>query len=179
MGEKGFVSLVEWPQYDGNRVDPVAEESEALIKSSLEDTLSIIRATKITPKRVYYYTAAPWRWEAYRKALSASLERQHVPQSDLMKELMKDEDMKKIAKSVARFVADIVDEINRIGKDKREKMLSIGAIDEAEVLKQAEDFLQRELNAEIRAYVEDDPQLYDPKNRAQLAKPYRPAIYIE
>jgi hypothetical protein len=47
------------------------------------------------------------------------------------------------------------------------------------VLKEAEKFLKRELNAEIQVYGEDNALRYDPKHRAQLAKPYRPAIYIE
>ena len=52
-------------------------------------------------------------------------------------------------------------------------------LNEAAVLREAENFLKRELNAEIQVYVEDDMRRYDPKKRAQLAKPFRPGIYIE
>jgi leucyl-tRNA synthetase len=96
-----------------------------------------------------------------------------------MTELMKDAEMRKSTKLVARFVSQIVDEINRTGRGRRQKLLSLEALNERAVLSDAAQFLTRELNAEIQVYVEDDRERYDPKNRAQLAKPFRPAIYLE
>ncbi|MCW3985755.1 MAG: leucine--tRNA ligase [Candidatus Bathyarchaeota archaeon] len=179
MEEENFVSSTRWPKYDKSKVSAAAEESETLIKSVLNDTISIIRATKMTPKKICYYTAAQWKWKVYQKALATSLEKERVTQSDLMKELMKEEEMKKIAKKISKFVAQIIDENNRIELNRKETLLSIGMLNEAAVLREAENFLKRELNAEIQVYVEDDMRRYDPKKRAQLAKPFRPGIYIE
>lgn len=179
MEEENFVSLTRWPKYDKSKVSAAAEESETLIKSALNDTISIIRATKITPKKICYYTAAQWKWKVYQKTLATSLEKEHITQSDLMKELMKEEEMKKIAKKISKFVAQIIDENNRIELNRKKTLLSIGMLNEAAVLREAENFLKRELNAEIQVYVEDDMRRYDPKKRAQLAKPFRPGIYIE
>ncbi|MDH5448521.1 MAG: leucine--tRNA ligase [Candidatus Bathyarchaeota archaeon] len=179
MDGENFVSLAEWPKYDKSKVNPTAEKSETLIKSTLDDTLSIVRATKIFPKKICYYTAARWKWEVYKGALVMSLEKESIIQSDLMMELMKNEEMKKMAKEIAKFASQIVDEINRTGGNRKEKLLLVGTLDEAAVLIEAVDFLKRELNAEVQVYVEDDKQRYDPKKRAQLAKPYRPAIYVE
>jgi len=148
MEEKNFVSSAEWPKYDQSKVNPTAEESETLVKSLLDDTLSIIRATKLTPKKICYYTSAQWKWKAYQNALKTALEKERVTQSDLMKELMRDEEMKRRAKKTAKFAAQIVEEINRMGRERKEKLLFTGMLD-------------------------------DPKKRAQLAKPFRPAIYIE
>jgi hypothetical protein len=47
------------------------------------------------------------------------------------------------------------------------------------VLKDAKSFLEKELNAKVEIYAEEDLARYDPKARAQLAKPNRPAIFIE
>jgi leucyl-tRNA synthetase len=179
MGQKHLVSLSEWPTYDPAKVDLVAEESEVLLKSVLEDTFDIIRATGMTPTRVCYYTATGWKWNVYRTALGLSQEKERVTQRDLMTELMKDAEMRKRAKLVARFVSQVVDEINRTGRGRRQKLLSMEALNELGVLSDAAQFLTRELNAEIQVYVEDDGERYDPKNRAQLAKPFRPAIYLE
>jgi len=179
MEEENFVSSTRWPKYDKSKVSAAAEESETLIKSALNDTISIIRATKITPKIICYYTAAQWKWKVYQKALATSLEKERVTQSDLMNELMKEEEMKKIAKKISKFIAQIIDENNRIELNRKETLLSIGMLNEAAVLREAENFLKRELNAEIQVYVEDDMRRYDPKKRAQLAKPFRPGIYIE
>jgi len=178
MGREGFVSLAPWPKPDEAKVDIIAEESEALITSTLEDTLNIIKATNITPNRVCYYVAAPWKSKVYYQALEKAVSKK-VHQSELIKELMKDPDLKKIAKQVAAFAGQIVDEVNRISDERKKKLLKVEVIDENETLKEAEDFFKRELNAEVSIYMEEDSRRYDPKKRAQLAKPYRPAIYIE
>ena len=176
---KGFVSLAEWPEYDVNLINPLAEESENLVKSILEDTLSIIRATKLTPTKIYLYTATEWKWEVYQKALSTSGEGMPISQSDLMKTLMKREEMKKKASKVARFSGQIVNEINRMGKNRREELHSIGPLNETTLLLEAKSFLERELKAEIVVFKEDDDHTFDPENRARLAKPFRPAIYVK
>jgi leucyl-tRNA synthetase len=31
----------------------------------------------------------------------------------------------------------------------------------------------------IKIYYEDDPKIYDPKNKAKFSRPFKPAIYLE
>lgn len=178
MDGKGFISLAAWPTSDEAKFDVRAEENEALIEGTLEDTLNIIKATNITPKKIYYYAAAPWKWKTYLAALKKSFSAKLV-QGELMKELMKDNDMKKAAKPLAKFTGQIVDEVNRMSTERKQRQLQAGTINESQSLREAEAFFKRELNAEVIVYQEEDSKRYDPKSRAQLAKPYRPAIYIE
>ncbi len=178
-GGENFVSLAKWPQYDPEKVNPQVEESEDLIKSTLNDTLNIIQVIKTTPKKVFYYTASQWKWEAYQKVLALSTETGQIDHATVMKELIKDDELKKKAKRVSNFASQILDEINRMGSDQKEKLRSVGILNETAVIKGAEAFLTHELNSEICVHTEDDPQRHDPKSRAQMAKPYRPAIYIE
>jgi leucyl-tRNA synthetase len=177
-GGKGFVALAPWPKPNSDIVDVKAEESETLIESAIEDTQNIIKATSMTPKRIYYYVAAAWKWKAYSTAMQRSVSAK-VVQGELMKELMMDPLMKKEAKSVAKFVGQITEEVNRMSPEKRQRQLKASDVDEPAILNDAEKFLRRELNAEIHIYSENDPKRHDPKNRAQAAKPYRPAIYVE
>ncbi|MEM2546160.1 MAG: leucine--tRNA ligase, partial [Candidatus Bathyarchaeia archaeon] len=178
MGGKGFVSLSPWPKPDETKVDVRTEEMEAFISSLLEDTLNIVKATGIVPKKVFYYTAAPWKWQVYMKALEIAAT-EKLTQNTLIKKLFEDPDLKAKAKEIAEFAAKIVDEINRMPVEKRRKLLNIRAGDEERALTDAKEFIGREINAEIRIYSEEDSGRYDPKNRAHLAKPMRPAIYIE
>src|SRR3990170_1972679 len=178
MGGKGFVSLASWPKPNKAKVDVKAEENEALIMSTLEDTLNIVKATGITTKKVCYYVAAPWKWMAYQKALEKAVSAK-VNQGELMKELIKDPDLRTMAKQVVAFVGQMVEEVNKMSDQRKNRQLKVGVINENEVLKEAEGFFKRELNAEVSIYNEEDLKRYDPKKRAQLAKPYRPAIYIE
>jgi leucyl-tRNA synthetase len=178
MGKEGFVSLAEWPIYDEKKVNPQAEETESLIESVLEDTSNILRATKMAPKRICYYTAAPWKWKIYLVALEKAIFAK-VVLSDLIKQLMTDPDLKKMAEKVAKFASQIIEEINRLPDDKKHRRLKVGVLDETQLLKDAESFFEREFNAKIYVCHEDDPKSHDPKKKATLAKPYRPAIYIE
>jgi leucyl-tRNA synthetase len=177
-GGRGFVSLSSWPMPNGSKVDVKAEESEALIMEVVEDTLSIIKATGITPKKIHYYIASPWKWKVYLKALEKSVSAK-VVQGDLIRELLKDSDLRARAREVAEFVGKIVDEANRTAEEKKQRLIQVGVMDEDCILKEAQGFFKHELKAEIHIYNEEDSKRYDPKKRAQTAKPYRPAIFIE
>jgi len=178
MGKRNFVSTSSWPTPDKTKVDIIAEENETLIMNVLEDTANIIKATGIKPKKICYYTAASWKWKAYSKALEKSVSGK-IQQRDLMKELMANPDLRTKAEKVAKFVNQILEEVNHMPEERKKKLTQIGIINESQTLKEAENFFKKELNAEIGIYDEESAECYDPKGRAQLAKPYRPAIYIE
>jgi leucyl-tRNA synthetase len=172
-----FVSVADWPAYNPKQVNVEAEETENLVKNVLEDTSNILRATKMVPKEIYYYSAASWKWKAYLTALK-KMATGTLAVGTLMKELMADPELKPVAGKVAKFAQGITEEINRMPEDMKQKQLQIGAIDEASLLEQAEAFFGREFNAKIHAYREDDMQIHDPQRKAGYAKPYRPAIYV-
>ena len=61
----------------------------------------------------------------------------------------------------------------------RSRRLEVGDIDERRVFAEAQTFFAKELKTEVEVHSEDDASLYDPKGRAKMAEPYRPAIFIE
>jgi leucyl-tRNA synthetase len=178
MGGKEFVSLTTWPSADESKVDIKAEESETLVKNVLEDTQNITKATGVVPKRVCYYTAASWKKQAWLNALEKSASGK-VTQKDMMKELMVKPKLRANAEKVSKFVTQMLEELRRISEERQKRLLQVKSIDEACVLKDAKSFLEKELNAKVEIYAEEDLARYDPKARAQLAKPNRPAIFIE
>jgi leucyl-tRNA synthetase len=178
MGGKGFVSLSSWPIPDESKVDIRAEENEALITGVLEDTLNITKATGTTPKKICYYVAARWKWQTWLKALEKSMSAK-IAQKDLMKELMANAEMRAKAEKVSKFTAQITDDLNRMAEERKKRLLQIKLVDEAQALKEAKNFFEKELNAEVNVYDEEDAERYDPRSRAQVAKPGRPAIFIE
>ena len=178
LGGKDFIARTPWPESDESRMDAEAEENEALIMNVLEDTQSILKATGAKPKKIHYYAAVPWKWKTYLKALQKSVSAK-ILQKDLMKELMQQADLRANAEKVAKFTAQIADEISRTSEETKRKRLQTGIVRESDTLEEAKNFFEKELNVEIYIYNEEDAERYDPKQRAQLAKPYRPAIYIE
>jgi leucyl-tRNA synthetase len=178
VGKGEFISQSPWPKTDETLMDALAEEKEAFIVSIVEDTLNIIKATRTKPKKICYYTAASWKWKTYLKALEQSRSLR-VTQKDLMKELMQNSDFRSRAEEVATFTGHITEDINRMSEETKQKQDQIGLLNETQTLNEAKNFLEKELKAKICVYGEEDPNRYDPKNRASLAKPYRPAIFIE
>ncbi len=177
LDKNGFVSIADWPVIDTKKVDINAEEKENLIKNVLEDTLNILRATKIVPKQIYYYSAASWKWKIYLMAIKKS-ESGNIIIGDLMKELMSDPELKIVSGKVAKFAQAIIKDINRMPEDMKKRQLQIGALDEAELISDARAFFAREFEVQIHQFKEDDQNIHDPQRKAVYAKPYRPAIFI-
>jgi len=178
MGKNQFISTSSWPAPDEARIDIQAEENEALVVSVLEDTSNILKATGATPKRVFYYVAASWKQKIYLIGLKKSVSGK-IQQKDLMKELMADPSLKPKAEKIAKFTGQILDEINRMPEERKQRLIRVETINENQVLNEAEDFFEKEIKAEIHIYDEEDSERYDPRARASLAKPGRPAIFIE
>jgi leucyl-tRNA synthetase len=179
MGGKQFLSLTEWPKPNPQHTSTQAEEQEKLIIDVVEDTLSVLRATKITPLMIYYYTASAWKWHVYQKMLEKT-EQGEIKINDLMKDFAREEILKKHLKEVPKFASKMIKEINRLSGERRENLLKIGVLNEKETIEQAKDFLAERFGVQVvRVYSEEDEKSFDPKQRAMLSAPCRPAIYIE
>jgi leucyl-tRNA synthetase len=177
-GETGFISVAQWPSVDEGKVDVKAEEEENLVTDVIADTLNILRATKITPKRACYYTAASWKWQVYLKVLAKAAAGE-AKINEVMKELAADPELRPHMKEAAAMVPRVIKALTKVPNERKANMLQIQTVNEKEVMADALGFLKERFNAEIEVYSEDDKERYDPKNRASFAMPYQPAIYIE
>ncbi|NWG09767.1 MAG: leucine--tRNA ligase [Nitrososphaerales archaeon] len=177
MGNDGLVSVADWPIYNEKKVDEKAEEVEEMLMRTIEDTVNIIKVKKIEPNRIYYYTSAEWKWGAYLKSLDI-LETGATDIGGLIKKLTEDVRMKKVGKELYKFVQRIYDELRGMPLEMRQRRSRVRALDEFRVLRDSTGFLEKELNAKVEVYREEDGERFDPMNRAGLAQPYRPAIYI-
>ncbi len=176
--EHGFISLAEWPQAKEELVNAQAEEKENLIKKTIEDTLNILKATKITPHKIYYYTASQWKWQVYLKILEKS-KHEEVKLDEIMRELASEQELKGKLKEVAKFASKVMQETSRIPEKRKADILKVGMLKEKEVINNAKAFLAARFKTCIIVHGEDENERYDPKSRATLSVPYRPAIYIE
>jgi len=176
MGQAGLVAATDWPKVTEARTDMMADELELLIKQTLEDTQEIVATTKLSPKKVHYYTAAKWKWRVYVEALTRA-----NTNPETLDGLIRDMLSAKVAsaKDLPKFAAKIVQQTKTMPAELRSRRLGVGEIDERVVFAGAQTFLGKELKAEVEVHGEDDASLYDPKGRAKMAEPYRPAIFIE
>jgi leucyl-tRNA synthetase len=177
-GEKGFISLAGWPKVEAERVDVAAEEQENLIVDLIADTLNILKATKIEPKRIFVYTAAAWKWRVYLKVLEKAAAGE-VKIGEVMREFAADPNLKLHMKDVAALVPRVLKALTKQSGERKANMLRIREMDERKVVAESVGFLKDRFKAEVAVYSEDDAERYDPKQRAGMAMPYQPAIFIE
>jgi len=176
--EEGFISIAKWPIFDSSKIDVAAGEQETLITDIMTDTTNIVKATKITPKRICFYTASPWKWHIYLKILDKAVAGD-AKINELMKEFAADKDLKPHMKDIAGLVPRIIKALTKVSGERKANMQKIKAVDEHAILGDAVGFLGQRFNAEVSVYSEDDKERFDPRNRAVMAMPYQPAIYLE
>jgi hypothetical protein len=171
-------SALQGAVFDAGKIDVAAEEQETLITDMLTDTTNIIKATKITPKRICFYTATSWKWQVYLKILDQTVAGE-AKINTLMKEFAADKDLKPHMKTIAGMVPRIIKSLMKVSSERKANMQKIKAVDEQAILAGTMGFLGQRFNAEVSVYSEDMKERFDPKNRAAMAMPYQPAIYIE
>ncbi|HLN46300.1 MAG TPA: class I tRNA ligase family protein, partial [Candidatus Sulfotelmatobacter sp.] len=177
-GEAGFISTAEWPKFNGGLVDVIAEEQENFIIDLIDDVLNILKATKISPKHVWVYAAASWKWHVYLKILERALSGE-VKIGDVMRDFAADKDLKPHMKEIANLVPRITKMLTKLSTEQKRNIVKTDVMDEKKVAEDAICFLRDRFDAEVSVYIEDDANRYDPKNRAGMALPRQPAIYIE
>jgi leucyl-tRNA synthetase len=178
MKKDTFISVAQWPRIAEDKVDVLAEELENLLIDLVEDTLNVLRATKITPSRICYYTASAWKWKVYRNLVARAVEGE-VKVGEVMKKLSKDPDLRENMKAVAGFVPKVLKALNKLSSERKRRLASFELSGEKEFIKSALDFLEERFGAHVSVYSEEDKAGYDPRERAALAVPGQPAIYIE
>jgi leucyl-tRNA synthetase len=176
IGQRGLVSTSEWPRFEQGGADSQSDELEQLVRQTLEDTQEIIATTKIAPKKVHYYAAAKWKWRVYHEALARAASRPETLDG-LIRDMLTAKTSS--AKDLPKFAAKTIQQVRTMPTELRARRLEIGELDEKKAFGEAREFFARELKVEVQVHREDDQSVYDPKNRAKLAEPYRPAIFIE
>ena len=173
IGGRGFVSAAAYPEVRTSEVDEAAEGKERYLRGVVDDVREIVKVTGIRPKRVVLYTAPPWIRRLYgtlaSRSASEKLDTGRV--MGLMKELMQDDGFREHAAEVQAILRKLAPEIARILKD--------APFDERAYLTAAKPFLSEEIRSKVEVFDAEAKGLYDPKDRAGLARPWRPAIYVE
>lgn len=177
LGNRGMVAKADWPEFEERLHDTMAEAAESIVRQTLDDTAEILRATGLTPKRITYYSAAPWKWGIYQKALDMAVKSQS-DQGNFIKDVMSDPELRSIGKPAADFASKAIRQATQMKEELRKARVGV-ELREMKILEDAKDFFSREFKAEIKVGQEGEKRVNDPKDRARSAEPYRPAIFIE
>jgi leucyl-tRNA synthetase len=148
MKHSSFVSLEKYPDFDPNKLDPVAEKAEEYISRLLEDIKEVKKFVK-NPRIVYIYPAEDWKFEALKIANEKGL-----------KEALRFLSEKGIAK----------EDIYAFSKKFKNAEL---VPNEREIIKQNLEFFERELQLRVSL---DSEKI--PVDKKRFAMPGRPAIFV-
>jgi leucyl-tRNA synthetase len=93
-----------------------------------------------------------------------------------MSEVMQEPALRERGNAVNQLVQDLIDLVRGVDSD---TLAAMDRIDERATYETAAGFLEREYDARVEVYAEDDADIDDPGDRAEKAVPFRPAIHIE
>lgn len=161
---KGLLSSSEWPRPKDELIDKKLESLRAYTSSVMEDIREVSKILGKKPNTVHIYVSPSWKYTAYKEVLSKK------GVKNIVQELMKNPEIRSQGKKAVQFV-------EYLQKKNLEEIPTQS--EELEMLASNQPAMEREFQAKIKIWKEDDPKKHDPANRAQRAEPSRPAIYIE
>ena len=178
LGHSGMVSKSRWPEFSQSNVDATAIHSEEYLKSTIDDIAKILKVTKITPQKITIYTADSFKFKVYHSILEKIIAGQ-TNMGIIMKELISSPDTQDVKKNpdfVQKTIKDILSEPTEI---RRTKLESKNFDEKSFLVNELAEIGKKEFGVEIQVFSELDLDIYDPKEKARHARPFKPAILIE
>jgi len=165
IGNKPFISIEKWPEYDERKIDEEIEFAEQFVEKTIFDIKNVIELTKIKPKKIKIIIAAKWK----RKFML-----------EFKKELEKSRDLKvlmqKFTKEFSENAKDIAKIIPSLLKDESKMPTIVLSQDkEAENIHESAEKIKGMLNSEIIVEKEENSK----EAKAGNAMPNKAAIVLE
>jgi leucyl-tRNA synthetase len=178
LGNSEMVSKSLWPKEEDEQTDDRAIQNESLLSSVMNDISNIIKVTKIKPKKIIIYTADNWKSKAYHKILSG-INSGETNVGIFIKELISQKETENVKKD-PDFVKKTLKDILSEPTDLRKTKMNAGEINENEIISnELSSLIETDYEIKLQVFSENDSEKYDPKNKARMARPYKPAILIE
>jgi len=176
LGNEGFVSTASMPSVDGEDMLPGVEEAEDFLKQVISDVNEILSVTGISPNRIFIYTSPEWKRRVFTMAVEmAKADGVSVPK--LTKMVMADPDIRSRGKEAANFARKVAEEVS---KRSGEGLDSLAVeFDETGYLLASSEFIRSQVGCDVTVVSADEEGIHDPEGKAKVARPRRPAIYVE
>jgi leucyl-tRNA synthetase len=168
MGDEGLVAFAPWPEPDSRLVNPGLELAEELLNRTVEDIESILKIIQIAPRSITICVAPAWKKRVFALVAAAS------DKNTVIRDVMKEEDMRKRGKESGEAVRQCITLVHRLPPWMAEQYTRLGT-DEMEVFSRARPFLEKEFSVPV--HITEAAESSHPRARAAL--PLKPAIVIE
>ncbi|MFA5267670.1 MAG: leucine--tRNA ligase [Methanoregula sp.] len=168
LAGEGLISFAPWPVADPKLVNPKAELAEELLARTVEDVESIKKLIQITPKAITIALAPEWKHQIFRTIAAAS------DRNTVVKEIMKDESMRKRGREATDATKQITTLIHRLPPYVVEPLVK-DPISEQDIFESAKSFLEQEFGVPVHIVEAEESGHV----KALTALPFKPAIVIE
>ncbi|MFX1569126.1 MAG: leucine--tRNA ligase [Promethearchaeota archaeon] len=159
-GNEGFISKAVWGDFSNQYINKNLENEFEYISNIIEDIFNIKKIiTSENSNDIFLYTAPEWKYRIVELIL---LKKDNFNEIML---ILKNEKKLLVQKELVPFIKSQIKD--RIWEKK------IPQINETELIKDYTFYIEKRVNSKI--ILNSD---FDPKNRAERAKPFKPALYI-
>jgi leucyl-tRNA synthetase len=176
IGGDGFVTNAKFPEPEEAHSSVLAEIAEDYLRALMDDTNEILKVTKIAPTRVLVYTTSSWKAKGMAMAIDMA-KKGDLKVPTLTKAVMQDPELKQHGKEASDYARKIAEDLMK--RSEWELVKLEVAFDELAFLRSAQAFLSKEIGSTVMVFGAEDPEKVDPQNKARVAQPRRPAIYVE
>jgi leucyl-tRNA synthetase len=163
IGNRPFISTVEWPSYDETLIDEKMDREEDLQKQTLQDIRNIVNLVDRKPKKITIFVSPSWKYVIH----DVALDNKEYPKN-LISRVMKDPAVRKFGKEGANFTHQLAKNIAKLRP-------VLGKSDEIKALKEFIETFEEEFGCSVEI-VEAERSRVD---KAGQAAPGKPAIYVE
>lgn len=168
LAGEGLVSFAPWPVADQGLVNTRIELAEELLSRTVEDIESIRKLIQITPRSITLSVAPAWKQEVFLLIAKAT------DRNTVMKEIMKDDAMRKRGKEATDAARQCTTLIHRLPPHVVNS-LAQEPLNELAVFKAATGFLEKEFGVPVHVTLSESSE----HAKAATALPFKPAIIIE
>ena len=168
MDNRDLISFAEWPVADEKLINTKIELAEELLARTVEDIESIKKLIRLTPKSLSIVLAPAWKYEVFRTIA------QSTNRNTVIKEIMKNDEMKKRGKEATDAAKQCTTLIHRLPPQVVEP-LAKEPLNERAVFEAAQAFLEKEFGVPV--HITDAESSGHAKGATAL--PFKPAIVIE
>lgn len=175
-GGRELISTSRFPEPDLTKIHPEALLGEMAIEQLVEDGAKIKKLLRTPSSKLYLYVAAPWTYKLFDAAVAAK--KKKTESKEVLKEFFAT--VPEVSKQeIVKTTPQIAKILNAMGENFLDTYSGASRkLDEGRIYEETLPYLKKELGVEVSIQHAERAE-YDPKQKARLALPFKPALYFE
>jgi len=168
LGNKPFLTLQKWPEYDESKIDEKAEAAEEISQETISDIRKVLELAKISaPKKITLIVSETWKYrfmELFKKKIEET--REFKP---IIEAMLKESTLKPHAQEIQKIIPSLLKNPSKIPS------VVLDQKTEKDNFDKIKENIKKEFDAGVEILIAEESK--DPK--AKNAMPGKPAIVVQ